>query len=1075
MLKRYFLIIPLLSVLLLLCAAFYQKDQPQLENLVVKAEKHFLINLDTAYQQYEAILPLAKETQDWENFVLVSCRLSEMNAFWGDTLQARFLLENALEAIPTETKSDLHLHIAQQKISNILFRNEPEKAFKLIEQLEANYLLNTPEQQFKLALHKGEANLWKRAVMPARKALRTALKIKSIDTHLYQRVYVNLGYSFLLQGKLDSANYYLRQSLEQTANSKRDHFWAKTHLGLCDYVRGNWQGFIEHAVEAVQIADEYTKREFHQKSALYKILGASYLKIGDYEKTVDYSRKASRVSLLFRDTLESVTCRMNMASGLFHLGEYKESIATYLEILPIFKANGDITRETSTLNQLGVLYDRRNEYEKAIQYHKAALDKKIEKLGKNVETTAMSYYNLGAVSRKMGDYTAAITYLQKCLDIRSSLAQSQQAELSSTYNQLGQIYLAQNRYQTALEAFQTAIKILTPAYDDSQMEVAPKLEQQIISKLQLLYPLRGKASVFHALYRENNTEIYLQASTVHFERAFELIDELRIDFLGQNSKQELVRIANTIYEDAIQHQIYAYQQNKDKKFLREAYRLTEASKSVLLNEAIQSVSAISSASLPRSISEKEQNLRLQLTNAEKNVYTNTDTSQQEALQDTLFGAKKQYDDFVTSLSQKYPAYHRIKYDRNILSLEEVQAKLTNPETALVEYFVGENTIYVFVIGHENYEVITLARNFPLAKWVVQLQKSVYTYHTSGTRSPKLYATYADSLAEAAHQLYTKLFSPIETAYKLPERLVIIPDGLLGYIPFELLLKNLPEDNTLFGGHDYLIKDYQISYTYSASLLDEVQQKELLGKRKNFVAFAPTFSSKVADVSENNTRTGLSELKYNIPEAESLQKLLGGQIFTAMDATEARFTDIAPDYKIIHLATHGKANDKVGDYAYLAFTEIKDSIENELLYNRDLYNLRLNADMVVLSACETGIGELQRGEGIISLARGFSYAGAKSIITTLWSVNDEKTKELMERFYTYIQAGRTKDVALRKAKLDFIQQYKSKAHPFYWAAFIPIGDMEAIELKSDFNLIWVLACVVFVSLLTWFFFKKRKPV
>ena len=113
---------------------------------------------------------------------------------------------------------------------------------------------------------------------------------------------------------------------------------------------------------------------------------------------------------------------------------------------------------------------------------------------------------------------------------------------------------------------------------------------------------------------------------------------------------------------------------------------------------------------------------------------------------------------------------------------------------------------------------------------------------------------------------------------------------------------------------------------------------------------------------------------------------------------------------------------------------------QFLYNRDLYNLTLNAEMVVLSACETGIGELQKGEGIISLARGFSYAGAKSIITTLWSINDEKSKELMLSFYSNLKEGQTKDAALRQAKLDFIHKYSHRAHPFFWAAFIPIGDM-----------------------------------
>jgi CHAT domain-containing protein len=167
--------------------------------------------------------------------------------------------------------------------------------------------------------------------------------------------------------------------------------------------------------------------------------------------------------------------------------------------------------------------------------------------------------------------------------------------------------------------------------------------------------------------------------------------------------------------------------------------------------------------------------------------------------------------------------------------------------------------------------------------------------------------------------------------------------------------------------------------------------------------------------------------------------IGGTLLVISD------TSTAGDYRILHLATHGRADNRVGDYAFLAFSEIKDSIENELLYVKDLYNLELNADLVVLSACETGIGKLQRGEGIISLARAFAYAGAKSIVTTLWEVNDKSTSELMRYFYRELKLGKDKDEALRLAR----QRYFDKAaprglHPFFWAAFVPVGDMRPVR-------------------------------
>lgn len=158
-----------------------------------------------------------------------------------------------------------------------------------------------------------------------------------------------------------------------------------------------------------------------------------------------------------------------------------------------------------------------------------------------------------------------------------------------------------------------------------------------------------------------------------------------------------------------------------------------------------------------------------------------------------------------------------------------------------------------------------------------------------------------------------------------------------------------------------------------------------------------------------------------------------------------FASLASGFRILHLATHGVADERVGDYSYLAFASEADSIANELLYVRDLYNLQLNADMVVLSACQTALGRLQRGEGIISLARAFAYAGARSIVTTLWSVEDASTKTLMLAFYRHLQAGMPKDQALQQAKLEWIANAGYfKAHPYCWAGLIVIGDAKEID-------------------------------
>jgi CHAT domain-containing protein len=367
-------------------------------------------------------------------------------------------------------------------------------------------------------------------------------------------------------------------------------------------------------------------------------------------------------------------------------------------------------------------------------------------------------------------------------------------------------------------------------------------------------------------------------------------------------------------------------------------------------------------------------------------------------------------------------------------------EILEEDQALLEYFVGDSSIFIFRIEKDYYEVKEVKRDFPLEEWVQQLRDNI------SQPLPFAYEAYL----EVAPKLYEKLIAPV--AEGLPEKLVIVPDGILGYIPFEALLTGKPDVNNLYAAErlPYLLREHQVSYCYSATLLKEMKEKKhRKAPTRELLAVAPfatvdtVLSSHLgqSDWLASTRSDTLWGLPYTQAELDSIQRVFETDAFYGAEATEASFVERAGDYRILHLSTHGKADPRVGDYSYLAFYPQPDSLENELLYVRDLYNLQLNADLVVLSACETGTGELQQGEGIISLARAFAYAGAKSIATTLWQVNDQSTQELMARFYQHLKSGMTKDAALRQAKLDYLDGHNDTgAYPFYWAAFIGVGDM-----------------------------------
>jgi hypothetical protein len=441
----------------------------------------------------------------------------------------------------------------------------------------------------------------------------------------------------------------------------------------------------------------------------------------------------------------------------------------------------------------------------------------------------------------------------------------------------------------------------------------------------------------------------------------------------------------------------------------------------------------------------------------------------------LFNKKQDYTNFIKKIEKENPEYFKMKFDLKIASLADTR-KLLKKDQALIEYFTGNKTLFIFKISANEFEVYELDKNQDLVELTKKFRESIYGFYlNSEAKSDDAFGKYAKNYVDLAVQLYERLVKPLG---KLPKRLIIIPSGPLSNIPFEALLSEKPANIQQFKSHKYFGISNIISYSYSSTLLAEMISIKHSSYNNDFIGFAPSFGADNQDgVTMRNRRFALAPLNFNDKEINTARKILGtGDVYIGKEATEERFKKDASKYKIIHFATHGMANDRDPDFSLLAFSEIRDSIENEFLYVSDLYNMKLNADLVVLSACETGLGEMRRGEGVISLARGFSYAGAKSIFTTLWSVNDQSTAIIIESFYKYLKEGKDKDEALHLAKLDFLKSSdNSSAHPFLWAPYILIGDTSPLKIGSAWFWIYLYVgggiLLSITGVLVWRKFKK----
>jgi CHAT domain-containing protein len=273
----------------------------------------------------------------------------------------------------------------------------------------------------------------------------------------------------------------------------------------------------------------------------------------------------------------------------------------------------------------------------------------------------------------------------------------------------------------------------------------------------------------------------------------------------------------------------------------------------------------------------------------------------------------------------------------------------------------------------------------------------------------------------------------------------------------------------FASLDYLIKDYSFSYSYSSTLHFDYFNKDREAQ-KDLIAFSPQYNPDIKNLnSKSNTWSSLFPLSGAKEEVQAISEQIDTEEYIDALATETQFKKSASQYDILHLAMHTLVNDSIPMYSKLVFSDTKDSLNDNLLNTEEIYNMHLKARMAVLSACNTGTGKLHRGEGVMSLARGFLYAGCPSIVMTLWEVDDKSGAQIMNNFYAYLKDGKSKNEALRLAKLEHLKNADSfKAHPYFWLSYVIVGDSTPLYHANElYFFIFLIA-----ALLVWLGYEYR---
>jgi CHAT domain-containing protein len=905
-----------------------------------------------------------------------------------------------------------------------------------------------------------------RAEIYLRKALDLGLKVFGEKNAEVGFTYELLGTNQFYQDDYEKAKEYYQKSLmiTETVLGEKHPRTAQIYASWANFLGANKatrelrKGYLEKSLNIrLSILDEYNLAvgESFMGMAEY------FEEVGDYDNAKSLFEKAKLIFINIyktENTREVAEAYNGIARCLHQQDELDSELPNLEKALEIQKSLfPEVSIElTETYNNLAAYYGKQGDTESQLSYLNKLLDIYVQQYGDDNYRTSIAYANLGRAYDETGNETESIFFFNKAYEIRKKLFAEYDPPMGKLYTNFGKHYLKFNQTKQALTYFQKAIRSNVRNFKSDDIRENPQINsRQIASISELLDAIKGKGDCLMLdASIQNNSDLYKQALET-YSISLDLLDSLRFDIQSTASRQERTSLSMPIYEQAIKICNILYNSTKDKKYVEQAFYITERSKSYLLLEALRESEALGISGIPDSLVMKERELKLKMTDiqqaineAEKNKENITELSIE--YNDT----ETKYKEFLRRLESAFPQYYNMKYSNKNAQIKEVQRGLLHDDKSiLLEYFWGEKQIFIFAMTSENLDIYSVPRDEALDNIILNYRKNLISYDEL-LNDPQ--ANFRQ-ITETGLFMFNKF---VKNAYpknlSVFKRMVVIPDGVLSLLPFEAFLTEAPEQGgpINFSNLAYVVKKWTTSYGYSSNLL--LYSNKLEGNPNGrSIAFAPSFENEAIKISSGDTKTML-ETSVELPGAQSevkkISKYIKMEPYFNENASEKHFKETVtkdnPHFSVVHLAMHGHGNNSQPNNSFLAFykpkQEILPSDNDGKLHAYEINSLKFNADLVVLSACETGYGRLTRGEGVISMARSFLLSGAASIVMTLWKVNDHSTSELMPLFYKGLSNDNDKDEALKQAKNDYLKKAtKISAHPAYWAGFVFLGNTQSL--------------------------------
>ena len=780
---------------------------------------------------------------------------------------------------------------------------------------------------------------------------------------------------------------------------------------------------------------ELTKEEVDTLLSVYNFLASIYKNTGKFDLAVLYYKKAKALSTNFYSgnalTLNLAATDQLLAQTYSDIGELDEADKIFRDNLKTYASiyEQDKKYKNNLLAGYRALVEnhiRQGHFNKAL-----LLLKSSERFLLPKDPFYKNFLLLhGQVYAGLNEEKKALEYYTKALEEYQEYRQYRpHQDLADVYMKVSQFHLDKKDFKSGLAQVDMALKSA-----GTEMDIAVPDPQTAFSKRQLLTLLDLKNQHLILAYNTTHDHRYLDNAIETNKVILETFSLLKKEFESKLDKQFLSQNVYPIFSRMMDISFEAYELHEDGELIELALTISEKNKDIFLRDALRDANTTLFNNVPNAVLDKESQFLNTINATEKSIFETTNTNELASLNSALFRLKDDYYQFLDSVSTNYPTYYDLKFQEKEIRLKDLRTSTVFGDKALICYTMGTESLYIIALDEEKERFVKI----PFGPDETKAINQFYSHLSKPSIKTK---SEIDTLAK---ELYKLVLTDTKNLLE-HEEIRIIPDGVLHYLPFEALINQ---------NGDYLLTTHNISYSSSISTLLELKKKKVKNNG-DLIAFAPSFDS--GSNLETN-RLGLGPLLYNKKEVDAITAYFDTDAFTNHEATLNRFNDHASNYKIIHLATHASANDEFPDYSYLAFAET-DSVSSTL-YIKDLYNRTINADLVTLSACQTGIGTLRKGEGMVSLSKGFYYAGAKSLVKSLWKINDKSTAILMEHFYEELGKGSSKDEALRQAKLKYLASIEDQLlkHPYYWAAFTVSGNTAAVS--TDY-LWWNLGISAFI--------------